>query len=172
MPYKRVDVIARAFAQLPDRRLVVVGDGPEAAKVRGAAGPNVELVGRVDRERLRDLLRGARAFIFAAEEDFGIAPVEAQACGIPVIAFGKGGALETVRGGDSSEPTGLFFHHQSPDAIARAVLELEALPTPISAAACRANAEQFSEGRFRSEMRALVEREWRAFASRESPSPR
>ena len=99
VPYKRVDMIARAFASLPDRRLVIVGDGPGADKVTAAAGPNVTLVGRASRERVRTLLRGARAFLFAAEEDFGIAPVEAQACGIPVIAYGRGGALETVRGG-------------------------------------------------------------------------
>lgn len=172
VPYKRVDIIAQAFASLGDRRLVIVGNGPDAAKVRGAAGRNVVLAGRVNRERLRALLRTARAFVFAAEEDFGIAPVEAQACGIPVIAFGKGGSLETVHGGDGSDRTGLFFHEQTPDAIAAAVLDFEALQTPISAAACRANAERFSEERFRSEMGALVDQEWRAFASRESLAPR
>ena len=96
VPYKRVDAIVAAFRELPDRRLIVVGDGPQARQVREAAGPNVEFVGEVSREALRDLLRAARAFVFAADEDFGILPVEAQACGTPVIALGRGGARETV----------------------------------------------------------------------------
>lgn len=173
VPYKRVDIIAQAFAgeSLPDRRLVIVGDGPDASKVRAAAGPNVTFAGRVDRERLRALLRGARAFVFAADEDFGIAPVEAQACGIPVIACALGGVLETVRGADTIDPTGLFFQEQSTNAIVRAVREFEALPAPISPDACRANAERFSEPRFRSEFEALVDREWRRFAA-ESTSGR
>ena len=99
VPYKRMDLIAAAFRDLPGRRLVMAGDGPEADRVRRAAGSNVEFVGKVPAERLRELLRGARAFVFAAEEDFGILPVEAQACGTPVIAFGRGGSLETVRSG-------------------------------------------------------------------------
>jgi glycosyltransferase involved in cell wall biosynthesis len=78
VPYKRIDAIVGAFRALPHRRLVVTGDGPEAARIRAAAGPNVKFVGDVSRARLRDLMRGARAFLFAAEEDFGIVPIEAQ----------------------------------------------------------------------------------------------
>ncbi len=98
VPYKRVDLIVRAFANDPRRRLVVVGDGPDRDKVRAAAGgaANITFVGHVARDVLRDHLRSARAFVFAAEEDFGIVAVEAQACGTPVIAYGRGGALETV----------------------------------------------------------------------------
>lgn len=165
VPYKRVDMIARAFASLPDRRLVIVGDGPDADKVRAAAGPNVTLVGRASRERVRTLLRGARAFLFAAEEDFGIAPVEAQACGIPVIAYGRGGALETIRSASNGAKTGVFFTEQTPDAIAHAVRELEHMPTPIVPSACRANAERFSEERFRREFAAFVEQEWLRFGA-------
>jgi glycosyltransferase involved in cell wall biosynthesis len=165
VPYKRIDLIARAFASLPDRRLVIVGDGPDAEKIRAAAGPNVTLVGRASRERVRTLLRGARAFLFAAEEDFGIAPVEAQACGIPVIAYGHGGVLETIRTANSAEPTGVLFDEHTTDAIASAIRELEQLPTPISPSACRENAERFSEARFRREFAALVEREWQRFAA-------
>lgn len=166
VPYKRVDLIARAFSLLPDRNLVVVGDGPDAAKVRAAAGPNVEMVGQVSRERLRELLRGARAFVFAAEEDFGIAPLEAQACGVPVIAYGRGGAMETVRGLEHAAPTGVHFGQQTAEAIAAAVREFES--REFSREACRENALRFSESRFRNEMGAFVEREWRAFAQRSS----
>jgi glycosyltransferase involved in cell wall biosynthesis len=172
VPYKRIDAIAAAFRELPDRRLVIVGEGPDAEKIRRAAGPNVELAGRVGRNELRSLLRGARAFIFAAEEDFGIAPVEAQACGLPVIAFGRGGAVETVIGGRDAaddERTGVFFNEQTPGAIAGAVRAFEAMS--ISRGACRVNAERFTEARFRSEFRALVEREWAHFRSTIAPAP-
>ena len=162
VPYKRVDLIARAFAALPDRKLVIVGDGPDAEKVRAAAGGNAVLLGRASRERVRTVLRGAHAFLFAAEEDFGIAPVEAQACGAPVIAFGRGGALETVVGSDGPTRTGVFFSEQTSESIAAAVREFERL-SPISRDACRGNAERFSEATFRREFGALVAREWERF---------
>jgi glycosyltransferase involved in cell wall biosynthesis len=157
VPYKRMELIAAAFRDLPGRRLVMAGEGPEAARVRRAAGPNVEFVGEVSRERLRELLRGARAFVFAAEEDFGILPVEAQACGTPVIAYGRGGALETVREGEKGAATGMFFSVQTAAAITAAVRSFDdALPT-IRAAECRANAERFSAERFRVEFAAYVD---------------
>jgi glycosyltransferase involved in cell wall biosynthesis len=163
VPYKRTDLIASAFRLLPDRQLVIVGDGPDAEKVREASGPNVTRTGRVDRERLRSLLQNATAFIFAAEEDFGIAPVEAQAAGIPVIAYARGGATETVIGTGGPESTGLFFEEQSDEAIAAAVRRFENLNKPIDPAACRANAERFAEERFRREFAAFVEEEWARF---------
>ena len=167
VPYKRIDLIARAFAALPDRRLVIVGDGPDAEKIRAAAGPNVTLVGRASRERVRTILRGARAFLFAAEEDFGIAPVEAQACGVPVIAYGRGGTLETIRDtGDA--PTGVFFSEQTTDAIACAVRRFESQRASISASACRQSAERFSEERFRREFDAFVREQWRLFGAASS----
>ena len=170
VPYKRVDVIARAFAHLPDRKLVIVGDGPDADKVRAAAGDNVVLLGRASRERVRTVLRGARAFLFAAEEDFGIAPVEAQACGAPVIALGRGGAQETVIATDDPSRTGIFFPEQTPESIAGAVREFERA-SPVSRDACRANAERFSEARFRQEFGALVAREWARFHAEGSSAP-
>jgi len=166
VPYKRIDLIARAFAQLPERRLVIAGDGPDAAKVRAAAGPNVELVGRVEREHARSLLGGARAFLFAAEEDFGIAPVEAQARGVPVIAYGRGGERETVRGLNQQAPTGVFFEQQAAAAIVDAVRRFEAGAGRIEPTACRANAERFAEHVFRTEFAAFVDREWRSFRDR------
>ena len=168
VPYKRIDLIARAFAQLPDRRLVIAGNGPDVPKIRAAAGPNVELVGRVTRDEARSLLGGARAFLFAAEEDFGIAPVEAQARGVPVIAYARGGALETVRGlgRDRGTPTGVFFDEQSEAAIAHAVQQFESNADRIEPAACRANAERFAEHVFRDEFSAFVEHEWQTFQVR------
>ena len=170
VPYKRVDLIARAFARMPDRKLVIVGDGPDADKVRAAAGENVVLLGRASRERVRTVLRGANAFLFAAEEDFGIAPVEAQACGAPVIAFGRGGALETVVDSEEATRTGVFFPDQTPESIVIAVREFERR-SAISRDACRVNAERFSETRFRREFGSLLEREYDRFRA-EGSSPR
>jgi glycosyltransferase involved in cell wall biosynthesis len=155
VPYKRVDRIAGAFAALPGRRLVVVGDGPEAGRVRAAAGSNVEFVGEVPREQLRALMQGARAFLFAAEEDFGIVPLEAQACGTPVIALAKGGTAETIQPVNGA-PVGVLFDEQSPAAIAQAVERFEAMEASISPEACRANALRFAADRFRTEFAALV----------------
>jgi glycosyltransferase involved in cell wall biosynthesis len=152
VPYKRIPLIVEAFAQMPTRRLVVIGDGPEMPKVRAAATPNVTLLGHQPREALRDWLRQAQGFVFAAEEDFGIAPVEALACGTPVVAFGRGGARETVVGlGTGAPATGVFFESQTAGAIAGGVRELEGALArgEVTAAGCRAQAERFSEGVFR-----------------------
>ena len=162
VPYKRIDVIVAAFRELPERRLIVAGAGPEAARIKAAAGANVEFAGHVSRERMRALLRGARAFVFAAEEDFGILPVEAQACGTPVIAYGQGGARETLRGVGSDRPTGLFFDAQTPEAVAAAIRRFEALVPGIDPADCRANAMRFSTPRFAAEYTEFVERAWAA----------
>ena len=105
MPYKKIELIVEAFASLPDCQLVVVGDGPEMGRIKAKATPNVKIMGHQSDETVSSLLSQARAFIFAAEEDFGIVPVEAQASGTPVIAFGKGGACETVISGK----TGIFL---------------------------------------------------------------
>jgi glycosyltransferase involved in cell wall biosynthesis len=161
VPYKRIDAIVAAFKALPDHRLIVIGDGPEAPYVRAAAGANVEFVGEVPRERLRDLLRGARAFVFAADEDFGILPVEAQACGTPVIAYGRGGALETVI--EDGARTGVFFHEQTPAAIADAVSRFDVEIAGIDPAACVHNAQRFASARFAHEIQAFVERAYGDF---------
>ena len=164
VPYKRVDIIVEAFSGMPDRKLIVIGDGPDNAKVRAKAGPNVTFLGYAPKAELRDHLQRAKAFVFAAEEDFGIVPVEAQACGTPVIAFGRGGALETVNGLDTPAPTGVFFGEQTAKAIRRAVDAFESNSGRILPAACRANAERFGAVRFRAEMAAIIEREWENFA--------
>jgi glycosyltransferase involved in cell wall biosynthesis len=156
VPYKRMPLIVEAFAKLPDRRLVVIGDGPDMARVRAAAGPNVEILGYQPDDALRDYLRRARAFIFAAEEDFGILPVEAQACGTPVIAYGAGGALETVIDG----VTGVLFGQPSASAIADAVRSFEEDGAAFCAAAIRRNAERFSADTFRERFLDFVAGEW------------
>jgi glycosyltransferase involved in cell wall biosynthesis len=165
VPYKRMDLIVEAFAGMPDKRLVVIGDGPEMAKVRAKAGPNVSLMGYQPFEVLRDYLQRAKAFVFAAEEDFGILPVEAQACGTPVIAFGKGGALETIRGQTDQQPTGIFFDEQTPVSIQSAVLAFEGMQDRISPERCRENAMRFSKERFRDEYHGLVMAAWEEFRS-------
>lgn len=163
VPYKRIDRIVAAFRALPDRRLVVLGDGPQAAVIRAAAQgvTNIQLLGEVPRAQLRDWIRRARAFVFAADEDFGIVPLEAQACGTPVIALGKGGALETVRGEAGADRTGLFFADDTPALIADAVRRFEALDPAPSTSACWANADRFNVARFRTDLVAAVDEAWR-----------
>lgn len=157
VPYKKIPLIVAAFSNMPEKRLVVIGDGPDFSTVRAMAGRNVEVLGYQPFEVLRRYMQRARAFVFAAEEDFGIAPLEAQACGTPVIAYGKGGALETIRGVESAVPTGFFFSEQSTTAIQTAIRQFEETGTAITAAACRQNAERFSPERFRRELHTYVE---------------
>ena len=170
VPYKRVDLIVAAFRLLPDRRLVVIGDGPERDRIAAAAGPNVELLGLVPDATRDRWLATARAFVFAAEEDFGIAPLEAQARGTPVIAYGRGGSLETIRGTETAEPSGVLFAEQTPEGIAAGVRAFEADAHRFTPAACRANAARFSADRFRREFAAFVAARATEFADRERPS--
>jgi len=164
VPYKRVDLIVEAFAQMPDKPLVVIGDGPELARIKQLAAPNVTLLGYQPGEVVRARMQKARAFVFAAQEDFGIAPVEAQACGTPVIAYGRGGATESVLGPQAQRPTGVFFAEQTVPALCQAVRRFEALPQPIRPEDCRANAERFAEPLFRARLRETVWAHWQRFA--------
>ena len=157
--YKRIDLIVEAFNRMPDKKLIVVGDGPEMESLKAKAGPNVRLLGQQSGERLRRYLQLARGFIFAAEEDFGIAPVEANACGTPVLAFGRGGVMETIVPGK----TGLFFNEQTPQSLIDALKEFETIQW--DPAVIRAQAEKFSERRFRHELRSLIESEWAKFTA-------
>jgi glycosyltransferase involved in cell wall biosynthesis len=166
VPYKKVVAIVEAFRSMPSRHLVVVGDGPDLERVRAAAGPNVEILGYQPAAALRELMQRASAFLFAAEEDFGIAPVEAQACGTPVIAYAKGGALETVRGLDHAAPTGVFFDSQTPPAIVAAVQEFERMQGRLSPRACRDSAMRFRTAVFRERYAAVVAACWEQFRAR------
>ena len=158
VPYKRMPLIAEAFAGMPERQLVMIGAGPDLDRVKRIAriAPNIHVLGYVPREVLSDHMARAKAFVFAAQEDFGIAPVEAQACGTPVIAYGAGGVLESVRTAeDHEQATGVFFSEQTADSLRRAV---EAFETsgPFDPHGCRMNAERFSAGRFRESIAAAV----------------
>ena len=166
VPYKRIDLIVAAFATMPQRRLVVIGDGPEARRIRSRSAANIEFLGEQPFEILRDRLRRAKAFVFAAEEDFGIAPLEAQACGTPVIAYGKGGALETIRGLGDAAPTGVFFGEQSVSSLVSAVECFEREGGRIDPEACRENAERFGPERFRDEFQTYMSRRWRVAEAR------
>jgi glycosyltransferase involved in cell wall biosynthesis len=165
VPYKRIDAIAAAFRSLPDRELVVIGEGPERTRIEKAGGRNVRLLGQLPDEERDRWLRRARAFIFAADEDFGIAPLEAQAHGTPVIAFQRGGSTETIRGLGSVAPTGVFFAEQTPASIADAVQRFEAQHDRIDPEACRQNASRFSATRFRRELGDFVDAKWSEFAA-------
>jgi glycosyltransferase involved in cell wall biosynthesis len=153
VPYKKMDMIVQAFATMPNKKLVVIGDGPDMAKValQAAGHQNIQLLGFQPFVVLKEKMQQARGFVFAAEEDFGITPVEAQACGTPVIAFGKGGALETVVDG----VTGLFFAEQSVAALTDAVHRFESLA--FDPMMCRDNALRFSNDAFCAAFRVAVE---------------
>lgn len=165
VPYKKMPLIVEAFNQMPGRRLVVIGDGPDAERCRSIAGPNVTLLGYQSTAVLRDHMQRAKAFVFAAEEDFGITPIEAQACGTPVIAFARGGALETLKGPDHPSPTAVFFEEQTPQAIMEAVERFETEEgRRIRPEACRENAQRFNPERFRQEFKAFVDKAWAEFS--------
>lgn len=149
VPYKKVDLIVDSFSAMPDKKLVVIGDGPEAKKIRRRAGSNVHFAGFLSREAMADCLQQARAFIFAAEEDFGIVALEAQACTTPVIALGRGGARETIQGLDSDNPTGIFFEEQTVAALCAAVRQFESLEGQFTASAFSQQVAQFSPQIFR-----------------------
>ena len=159
VPYKKMDLIVEAFTQMPDKKLVVIGDGPDFEKIKKKAGTNVTLLGFAPDNVMRDYMQHAKAFVFAAEEDFGITPVEAQACGTPVIAYGKGGSLETVRGlGVQEKPTGVFFEKQTVESLKSAVTRFEYERSAISCRNCRYNAERFGEAIFRQTFKKYVDR--------------
>jgi len=183
VPYKRIDLIVEAFSEM-GLPLIVIGDGPDFEKVKKKAKKNVELMGYLKNDVLKIYMQRARAFVFAAEEDFGIVPVEAQACGIPVIAFGRGGITETVipfpdteyRPGlrSSTEahskseaegiqntynpsPTGIFFYEQTPESLVEAVKRFESIQYKFNREEIRKNTERFSKERFRKEFKAFMD---------------
>lgn len=153
-PYKRTDLVLRAFREMPNRKLIVVGEGQQSAELRALAAPNITFTGYLPRQAYVDTIRNARALVFAGCEDFGIALAEAQACGTPLVAFGSGGARDIVRPLGTEAPTGVLFSEQSVEAVRDAVGQFET--GDIRPSDCRQNALRFSAERFDREIGAAV----------------
>jgi len=160
VPYKRIDLIVEAFNRMPDKKLLVIGEGPDFYKIKGKAGPNVQMLGHQPLEQMKQYVQKAKAFVFAAEEDFGIVAVEAMACGTPVIAFGRGGVTESVIPGK----TGIFFESQTLDSLTAAIEKFELAPTMNPVDICE-HAKYFSNARFRDDLSSLIEDKWSRFVS-------
>jgi glycosyltransferase involved in cell wall biosynthesis len=158
-PYKRTDLVIEAFNQMPSRRLVVVGDGQQSKALRTSAGPNVTFTGYLPGSEYAKTVANAKAMVFAGCEDFGIALAEAQACGTPLIAFGRGGARDIVRDhGENDRPTGVLFHRQTVGEIKAAVEHFEQHRDDITPESCRENSLRFAADRFRREMSNALDR--------------
>lgn len=175
VPYKRVDLAIEACNRL-GRRLRIAGTGPEYGRLRKLAGPGIEFVGRLDDQALRESYARCRALLFPAEEDFGIVPVEAQSFGRPVIACGRGGALETVVGisdGERSAPhsTGVFFDVQSVDSLSEAMMRFEALESRFCPEIIRTHARKFDLQRFNAEFTQFVSKKLMEFRDASSFGP-
>jgi glycosyltransferase involved in cell wall biosynthesis len=164
-PYKRLDLAILACKRL-GKNLVVIGTGQAEKRLRALAGPTVRFLGWQADEVIRNHYRRCRALLFPGEEDFGIVPLEAQACGAPVIAFGRGGATETVvptkpvagaSGWENREPTGLFFAEQTTDCLISALEEFESGHGHFNPAAARRQAVRFNKRRFASELFAFLQ---------------
>jgi glycosyltransferase involved in cell wall biosynthesis len=151
VPYKKIDLIAEAFSNMPDKKLVIIGDGPEMDKVKKVSKGNIEILGYQSTATLIDYMQRAKGFVFAAEEDFGIMPVEAQACGTPLIAFGKGGVLDSVIDGK----TGTFFYQHTVKDIIESVKSFER--TEFDYNVIRQHAESFDRAVFRSKFKTFVD---------------
>ena len=156
VPNKRIDLIVEAFSQMPEKKLVVIGDGPEAPKIRAKAGANVTLMGYQPFEVLKEHMQRAKAFVFASVEDLGIVPIEAQACGTPVIAYAKGGVLETVKGLDTNTPTGVFYEAQTTASLINAVKRFEENSERFNAREIRSHALTFDQEHFKENLKRFV----------------
>jgi len=160
VPYKKIDLIVDAFSGMRDKKLVVIGEGPDFQKIRSKAGRNIELIGHQPVPVMKDYMQKAKAFVYAADEDFGIVTVEAQACGIPVIAYGKGGSLETIIPLDNAEhsaSTGVFFLEQTVESLQNAVCLFEKNQDAFDGQHIRDNALRFNEERFKREFKDFID---------------
>lgn len=156
VPYKKVDLIVKAFNKMPSRKLIVIGDGPQLNKIKKLALSNINIIGWVNDNYLIKLMKSSKAFIFAPLEDFGIVPVEAQSCGTPVIAYGKGGVTDTIIVKPLSRKTGIFFKYQKTKSIIKSVELFEKINKNIDALNCRKNAKNFSRNIFRQKMKKFI----------------
>jgi glycosyltransferase involved in cell wall biosynthesis len=163
VPYKKISLIVEAFAKMPNKKLIVGGDGPDFNKIQKLKTDNIEVLGYLDSETLLKYMQSAKAFVFAAEEDFGIAPIEAQACGVPVIAYGRGGALETIIGSYANQneikttDTGLFFEKQTIDSIINAIVIFELNQDKFDKQTIRNQALKFDTQRFEKEFKETID---------------
>ena len=154
--YKRIDLMLDAFAQMPDRVLRIIGDGPEWRRLKERAPANVRMLGRLSDREASPHITSARAFLQMAKEDFGIATVEAQGAGIPVIGHGVGGTREIIRDASTDAPTGVLFDEQSAGALIDAIERFEQRGQGITGSACRANATRFTGEHFDAQFRQLI----------------
>ncbi|MFZ2324108.1 MAG: glycosyltransferase [Ignavibacteriaceae bacterium] len=159
VPYKRIDLIVDAFANMLDKKLVVIGSGPEKEKILSKATPNIDVIGYQDFESLKDYMEKAKAFVFAAEEDFGIIVVEAMACGTPVIAGNYGGTAESVIDG----VTGILFKEQTVDSIIEAVKNFDVISHSVNYAEIRSHSQKFSRETFEMNIKNYVEEKVKFF---------
>ena len=153
VPYKRMDVIAEAFSKMPDKKLVIVGSGPDEEKIKEKSGSNIEFAGYLNGERYKDYMMRAKGFVFAAEEDFGIVVIEALASGTPVIALNKGGTAETVQNGIN----GVHFSEQSVESIKEAVERFEKTRSGFDSIKIAENAKQYDRKIFEEKVRKFVD---------------
>jgi glycosyltransferase involved in cell wall biosynthesis len=153
VPYKRIELAVQAFTRLR-RKLVIAGDGPERSRLAAQAGPTVRFLGGVPHEQLPRLYAGASFFVLPGEEDFGIAPVESQSAGRPVLALGRGGALETVVPGE----TGLFFEEPAVDSLVAGIAAMDRFAAAADPDLIHARAERFAAPRFSQQLRDVLQR--------------
>lgn len=166
VPYKRTDILIKAFTKMPEKQLVIIGDGPGKEQLRRLAGKNITMTGHLPGEQVRDYMRRACAFLFAAEEDFGIVPLEAQACGTPVIAYRKGGAQETVIDPFNQKAlpaTGILFPEQNAESLRKAINQFEQDKNNFTAQACRENALKFASEVFRKKLTDFIDDKYLEF---------
>lgn len=161
--YKKIPLIIEAFNRMPSRNLVVIGDGPDFDECKKIANNNIKILGWQPNSELVMAMQNAKAFVYIAEEDFGISPIEAQACGTPVIAYGKGGLAETIIDVSKDMPTGILYADQNVDSLISAVEKFEKYSHLIRPENCRKNSERFSAERFNSEFKGFVIRKYSEF---------
>jgi glycosyltransferase involved in cell wall biosynthesis len=152
VPYKKVDLVVEAFNKMSDKKLIVIGSGPEKEKIKNMAGPNIEFLPHQPADKLKEYTMRAKAFVFAAEEDFGITVVEAMACGTPVIALNRGGTAESVINGK----TGIHFNEQTPESIKDAIKEFEKRIDYFDVHFIRKHAEKFNRANFEENIKQFV----------------
>jgi glycosyltransferase involved in cell wall biosynthesis len=163
VPYKRLDLVIEAFNELPNNNLIVIGSGPEKEKLISKASSNIKIIGHQETEVLKVYMQKAKAFVFAAEEDFGIIVVEAMACGTPVIAWNYGGTGESV----INNETGILFPEQTKDSIISAVKKFEGISGNFNPKLIREHSKNFSRMRFESNIKNFVDEKVKLFFNSE-----